>query len=328
DGLRQALESVGVGLGDEALDHDDLLLIGEAWLAEAAAAVEREAQIRHELGGLREERDDAQADLEAAESLAAVPDPVPSEAARAARLAEATRWARQAEERRRAHEKAERTMRSLSDELAAATEEERLAADAAAGAGEAVAGAVGHAEGLLDELRRLDEQLNQARHDESACEERLRSSSNADGAPPIEASIAATAQAEAVAASTEAVAERAAQALQAAEVQRQEAASACEALRRAPGAIDEDLSVAEEIEWYLLARLAAQRSASLAGSLPLVLDDALGGLDEDDLGRVLGRLERMSEAVQIIVVSDDPRSQAWVELAGPDRAAVVSPQPI
>ena len=41
-------------------------------------------------------------------------------------------------------------------------------------------------------------------------------------------------------------------------------------------------SVAEEVEWYLLARLAAQRSVSLAGSLPLLLDDALGGLDEDE----------------------------------------------
>jgi hypothetical protein len=84
--------------------------------------------------------------------------------------------------------------------------------------------------------------------------------------------------------------------------------------------------LAEEVEWYLLARLAAQRSVSLGGSLPLVLDDALLGLAQEDMEHVLGRLERMSEAVQVIVISDDPATAAWVALAGEDRAAVVRPQ--
>ena len=34
----------------------------------------------------------------------------------------------------------------------------------------------------------------------------------------------------------------------------------------------------EEIEWYLLARLAAQRSVGAAGSVPLVLDDTFRDL--------------------------------------------------
>jgi hypothetical protein len=34
----------------------------------------------------------------------------------------------------------------------------------------------------------------------------------------------------------------------------------------------------------------------------------------------------MSEAVQVIVISDDPATAAWVALAGEDRAAVVRPQ--
>ena len=76
-------------------------------------------------------------------------------------------------------------------------------------------------------------------------------------------------------------------------------------------------SLAEEIEWYLLARLAAQRAVCLGGSLPLLLDDALGGLDEEQLGHVLGRLERMADAVQVIVVSDDPLAASWALLAGP-----------
>ena len=89
----------------------------------------------------------------------------------------------------------------------------------------------------------------------------------------------------------------------------------------------DDGSIAEEIEWYLLARLAAQRAVCLGGSLPLLLDDALTGLDEEQLGHVLGRLERMADAVQVIVVSDDPLAASWAMLAGQDRAAVVRPQP-
>ena len=86
-------------------------------------------------------------------------------------------------------------------------------------------------------------------------------------------------------------------------------------------------STAEEVEWYLLARLAAQRAVCLGGSVPLLLDGALDGLDEEELGHVLGRLERMADAVQVIVVSDDPVAARWAESAGQERAAVVQPQP-
>ncbi|MGH9273194.1 MAG: hypothetical protein ACRDZU_00985, partial [Acidimicrobiales bacterium] len=84
---------------------------------------------------------------------------------------------------------------------------------------------------------------------------------------------------------------------------------------------------AEELEWYLLARLAAQRAVSVAGSLPLLLDDALRGLDAPGVDHLLGRLERMAEAVQVIVISDDPLVAAWANEAGPARAAVVRPGP-
>ena len=65
---------------------------------------------------------------------------------------------------------------------------------------------------------------------------------------------------------------------------------------------------------------------SLAGSLPLLLDDALADLSPDDVEHVLGRLERMAAAVQVIVVSDDPAAALWADLAGADRAAVVRPE--
>ncbi len=79
----------------------------------------------------------------------------------------------------------------------------------------------------------------------------------------------------------------------------------------------------EAIEFYLLARLAAQRSVSLAGSVPLLLDDALIDLDADVVRSLLDKLERMSEAVQIIYLSDDQRVTEWVASVGIQRAAVV-----
>lgn len=84
-------------------------------------------------------------------------------------------------------------------------------------------------------------------------------------------------------------------------------------------------TTAESLEWYLLARLAAQRMVSVAGSTPLLLDDALRDLEPAELEHLLGRLESMAEAVQVIVVSDDPRVASWAESAGPARAAVVRP---
>src|SRR5690606_25353518 len=61
------------------------------------------------------------------------------------------------------------------------------------------------------------------------------------------------------------------------------------------------LAVAEDIEWFLLARLAAQRSASYAGSVPLVLDDALAGMDPALARSILDRLERMASSVQLVI---------------------------
>jgi colicin import membrane protein len=79
-----------------------------------------------------------------------------------------------------------------------------------------------------------------------------------------------------------------------------------------------------ELEWYLLARLAAQRSVSYAGSVPLVLDEALREVTGPALVRVLERLERMSGAVQLVVLSDDPAASEWAEHAGPERALLLT----
>lgn len=77
------------------------------------------------------------------------------------------------------------------------------------------------------------------------------------------------------------------------------AASAMFADQHDPGAV----------EWAVVARLARQRSVSFIGSLPLVVD----GLPDDPSVRaaVLGRLDRMSDLVQIVVVSDDDSAAVW-----------------
>ena len=80
----------------------------------------------------------------------------------------------------------------------------------------------------------------------------------------------------------------------------------------------------EEIEWYLLTRLAAQRSVGDAGAVPLVLDDAFRDLDVAEAVRVMESIERVSAAVQVIAVTDDLALSFWAEALGANRAAVVS----
>jgi len=77
----------------------------------------------------------------------------------------------------------------------------------------------------------------------------------------------------------------------------------------------------DAVEWYLLARLAAQRSVSYVGSLPIVIDDAFSGWGTDRLAAVYHRLARMSDVVQVVICSDDPEVAQWA--AGLDGASSV-----
>lgn len=79
----------------------------------------------------------------------------------------------------------------------------------------------------------------------------------------------------------------------------------------------------EAVEWYVLARLAAQRSVMFVGSIPFVIDDALARWTVAEMQPVYDRLARMSEVIQIVVVSDDPDVSIWAESLGSDRARVV-----
>ena len=79
----------------------------------------------------------------------------------------------------------------------------------------------------------------------------------------------------------------------------------------------------EALEFYLLARLASLRNVSFAGGVPLVVDDAFDGMPRDELRTLLGKLEKMAEAVQIIYLTDDENITDWATEVGFQRAAVV-----
>lgn len=86
---------------------------------------------------------------------------------------------------------------------------------------------------------------------------------------------------------------------------------------------DDETTVAEEIEWHLLRRLGSHRAASLAGAMPLLLDDVFHDLDGSACHHVLDRLRTMAEDVQVIIVSDVSDVLEWVLLAGAEQAKIV-----
>lgn len=94
-----------------------------------------------------------------------------------------------------------------------------------------------------------------------------------------------------------------------------------------PQGRSEDSDEPEAIELYLRARLTAQRDLSYAGSVPIVIDDAFTRVPPHLVAGVLGQLERMSEAVQIIYLTDDHVVHDWATAAGSTLAAVVTSPP-
>jgi hypothetical protein len=92
--------------------------------------------------------------------------------------------------------------------------------------------------------------------------------------------------------------------------------------RRTQAAAEEE-ALRKEIEWYLLARLVPQRSVGVAGSAPLVLDDAFARHPPGMGPHLLEWLERLAPAVQVVVISDDPQLAAWLESVPESKAATV-----
>jgi hypothetical protein len=324
--LRQALEEVGIALDDEDVDREDLLLVAETWLTEAGDAAVREETLRAELDRLREARSEVMGALEEAAARSEAAEGRTQEELRTERVALALERCQAAEERHRAHLEAEQEVTTLVEELAAAAEIERIDAEAAVGAEAALAAVVQRELDALAARDRVEAELAVLMQDEADGAELLRAHEDRSAEEPEELK-AALALAEGVHAQAVETASQTANGLSELAAERHRAKKDLAMLQHSAGSV-EVTHLAEEVEWYLLARLAAQRSVSLGGSLPLVLDDALGGLAPEDVDHVLGRLERMTEAVQVIVLSDDPVTASWAARAGEDRAAVVGPQPV
>lgn len=323
--LQRGLDAAGVAVGGEDLELDELLLLAEAWLTEAQEAGGREQELRRELADLTEERGRAVEAAEAAARRTEVAGASPEDE-RSERLAAARSAVAEAEARRRSHLEADAAVDALTAELAAAAEDERLTATAAADAQAAVDEAQAAVERVQERLADIAEEIDGLARAEVEAKGHLESLIEHETASPEDLA-REVAAAESLHAEADGQVAASARDVEEIEMEHRAAVDLLQSLAEGPDLGDQG-SIAEEIEWYLLARLAAQRAVSLGGSLPLLLDDALGALDEQQLGHVLGRLERMADAVQVIVVTDDPLAVGWALTAGDERAAVVRPEAV
>lgn len=321
DDLRHALTDAGMEVVDLGLDVEDLADLARTWLAEASAVEQRRADVEQQIARLRDEPASPADDASAAEERAG--DAVRQDLE--AQLAAAREATTDARARLAAHGEAEAERQRLGDEVAVAEaqvealrqaageaeQEHQRAADArdqSAAALEAAAAARDHAVEVIEATREKLADLD------------ARAAGGTDGlaAAVEEAEVAllrASSELEAATADVTAL-----------NSEGQAIALEVERLQDIVAAGDgKEVSSASELEWYILARIAAQRSVSLAGSLPLVIDDAFAGLPAEDVVHVLERLEPMTDTVQVIVVSDDEAVASWAAEAGPSRAAVVAP---
>jgi len=120
----------------------------------------------------------------------------------------------------------------------------------------------------------------------------------------------------------------AAEGLAAAETRLSEAPDPAEA-----AAMVEDLLVGmaedvDETEWFLLTRLAGLRAISYAGSVPLVLDGALAGLEREAAHRVLDKVEAMTDVVQVVYLGEDDAVVEWAALRGPSASVITAATPV
>lgn len=318
--LAEALERAGVSLEGTVPHEDDLVVLAEGLLEEAAQAEERRATLEAEQRALVEERRELQAVVARAEGGH---DSSRLERDRSARLESAHAVLAEARGLARSQAEAQARRPGLLHDLEGATAAEDEAVSAAAEADRDVASASASEDHLRSQVERLDAEQVHLEGEEREANERMRSLSD-DGD-------AAMAQ---LAAAIDAASHTLAEATDVRDALREERARAGEALAAAVREVelrhqavapeDDSTTGADEVEWYLLARLASQRSVSLAGGLPLVIDDALRGLDRQAIHHILHRLARMAETVQIIVLTEDPAAQEWVAEVGAERAAVVA----
>ena len=325
--LLEALENAGMVLGNEVVPPALLVEMAHIWLDELAETGARRAALEAEL-------QETEARLVRARDELRIQSDSPSmEEAEEAAKARATRRQAQFDEARAAVQAAEQRVERQNqieadvaarraeleeatraeEGVASALAEAEVAATAAADAEHAAAAERARRDAELDAVIAAEEQANEVLRRFS---ERLAQPMTEDASASLEQSVVD------------------------AEAQWAKANAAVDAARAELERIGHELSSDEgdtsdsttiglagidEIEWYLLSRVAAQRSVSYAGSVPLLVDHALDELHGDDLRHLLSRLERMSAAVQVIVVSESPEVAGWAESVGSERASTLVP---
>jgi hypothetical protein len=345
--LAAELTAAGVAVVGPPYDRDDLILLARFYLSEEESAVERRAEIDealraldHAIGAVREARDRGQQDVpdltslpELARPIASAPDDQDDAAAQAVTLRQA-RWA-EVEAARAAvaaaetavaqHRQATADLTGLEAELARCGVEEEQAAAAVAEAESDVALANGAA---FEDAVAAATQAEAALARSSAREEEARRALDGHSAEAGIASLVEAARTRAAEAEQAVTAAAAAEQVTAAALAEVDAAfaaaTAAEEQAVADAAAIDRSTLVDDVDWALMSRLAAIRSVGLAGALPLVLDDPFGVLDDDELTRVLDRMVRLADAVQIVVVTDREAAVAWAAQIGSEKALVHS----
>ncbi len=321
--LRSALESAGMMLGREQPPKRMLVDLAEIWLEEQRQTVDHRTAIAHDLGEVDGELEAARKALSRARRNGDVDDDD-----RLEREREQARAAlRAAEERVQRQSGVEAEMSRRKSNLAQALDAERDAG-AQLSSAERDEGEAARAEhDLAGEVRRDHAELAAALAAErGVCEEldELTHLAEEIGGPDNRAARqTAVEEAEAGLGTADAAVTTARSELAEIDGLLEQAASG-----NGEGSVATSAAAVEDLEWYLLSRLAQLRALSYAGSLPCVIDDALSGVEGDGLAHLLGRLERMSSAVQIIILSDDRDVAAWADGIGADRAITLYPVPL
>jgi hypothetical protein len=321
--LRLALDHVGLPVADEAIGGTSLVHLAETWIAEDQRASDRRREVVAELDTLVAER----AALNEIVAALRIGDDDLRAADREVQLAAAEQALVDAEARAARHRDADARAAELEVQLEEAAGREQGTTATATAVESQVDAAIDAERAAITALEELEAEAAAIAASEAAAAAELRrlegaSSGDAPTGPPVDIEVDTGAADEAANRALTAATE-----LAAAETDRRNLAAEVEhLLDQHATATGEIVPSADEVEWYLLARMAAQRSVSYAGSLPLLLDDALGALDDLEVTRLLERIERMAATVQLIVLSDSPALLSWAVNAGVERAALVGPE--
>jgi trimeric autotransporter adhesin len=279
--LAEALHRVGVAADLD--DQADLEQLAEQWLAQQTDTGRRNREVEDRLQDLEQELTAARGDLSSQKEndfFGADSQPEPAADDPLAALQAAIDNAAAAE----------------ADAEQALEQARSQAADRAGQAG--------------DELRRLETASDEARAAADEARRRLEESETALEAARRAAQDAADAVAAAAAAAQEA-------ATAPVEAAQSEPEPEAEPEAAAPPATASVLSI--EAELYLLARIAAARSARL----PLVVADAFADLPPSAQERMHRILDRSADGVQVLYLSASPDVAGWVGGLG-DRAALAA----